>query len=439
MGTRLPLLPTQLTLRLTLLLCVLLAVNTVGFVELYRHHLRYSLAPAMGKTIADWIQIARACDQSLTGDERQQWLLRANRDREHRLQEVPPGTATVQLPDSLFIALLADTTRRLAGDDVVLIRDMPNLEMKAYFNSGDRRYLLSLPGSALRANDIWPFTWLIAVNFLIIWLSVMFAAWQIKKPLQRSAAALAASADKLEEISLPPSAPEEFRIFTQRFNELARRLAAQERERALLLAGVSHDLRAPLTRIQLRADLMEEAAGSGLAVDAQSMRHIIDQFMAYQRGSVEADARLIDLRMAVRDMVERYRETGRDVRYAGDDSALVLADPSAIERILGNLIDNSIDYGQPPVEVSLAIASDGACIEVRDHGPGIDEGEVDRLLQPFERLDDSRSLHGHCGLGLSIVNRLVRDMKGTLTIGNHPDGGLRVRVTLPVQPARSDT
>lgn len=430
-----PRLPSQLTIRLTLLLFVLLGANTIGFVELYRYHLRYQLAPSMGSAIADWIQMARASDQTLTPESRPRWLERVNQDRP-RLQPAPAGTGTLQLPDGIFLHELAEAARISAGNDVVLLRDKPGLEMKAYFNSGDRRYEMRLPGTPLRANDIWPFAWLVAANFLIIWLCIMFAISQIKKPLQRSAAALASSADKLAEITLPPSAPEEFHVFAHRFNELARRLAAQEHERALLLAGVSHDLRAPLTRIQLRAELMEETGdggGNGMTVDARSMRHIIDQFLAYQRGTVETDAQLIDLRMTVCDIVERYRETGRDIRYSGDDSALVLADPSAIERVLGNLIDNAFDYGKPPVEVSIAIERGHALMEVRDHGSGIDEQQVDRLLQPFERLDDSRSLHGHCGLGLSIVSRLVKDLKGTLRISNHPAGGLRVSVRLPTQ------
>jgi two-component system osmolarity sensor histidine kinase EnvZ len=431
-----PRLPSQLTLRLTLLLCTLLGANTVGFVELYRYHLRYQLAPSMGNAIAEWIQVVRACDQSLTDEGRRQWLARANQDHSHRIEEVPAGTETVQIPSALFVRLLASATRSLAGDDVVLLVDIPNNQLETYFNSGERRYRLTMAGAALRANDIWPFTWLIAVNFLIVWSCVLFAVWQINKPLQRSAAALASSADKLEEITLPSSAPKEFHLFAQRFNDLARRLAEQERERALLLAGVSHDLRAPLTRIQLRAEFMEDAndaSAGGLAVDAQSMRRIIDQFLAYQRGSVEADAALIDLRMAIRDIVQRYRETGHEVRYSGDDSGLVHADPSAIERILSNLIDNALDYGKAPVEVSLAIDAGTARLEVRDHGPGIKAQEIGRLLQPFERLDDSRSLHGHCGLGLSIVSRLVKDLRGMLQIDNHPEGGLRVTVTLPTR------
>jgi two-component system osmolarity sensor histidine kinase EnvZ len=431
-----PRLPAQLTIRLSLMLCVLLGANTYGFVELYRYHIRYHLAPSMGEALAGWVESLRACDSQMTDDQREQWLQRVSKGQRSHLDLVPPAMPIAIPPQTRFITIMALSLRQIAGNDLQVEANEATRELLIYFRNDGRQYRLTVPGTAIRANDVWPFLWLIAANILIVWLSVMFAVWQINEPLRRSAEALASSSNQLAEIDLPASAPKEFAVFAQRFNELARKLAAQERERALLLAGVSHDLRAPLTRIQLRADLMatkETSGKSGLSVDAASMRHIIDQFLDYQRGNIEANATLIDLRMTSRDVVERYQEAGRDVRFSGEDSALVLADPSAIERILGNLIDNALDYGSEPIEVQLGIEGGHALLQVRDHGPGIEEHQVSRLLQPFERLDDSRSLHGHCGLGLSIVNRLIKELRGSLSFGNHVQGGLIVSVRLPIR------
>jgi two-component system osmolarity sensor histidine kinase EnvZ len=432
---RLPRLPAQLTIRLTLLLCVLLGANTLGFIELYRYHLRYNLAPKMGEAIADGIMALRASDNVLTDSERQQWLKQVNRGHENYLALLAALPETDDGALNLFNSLLQSSIRRYAGADIHVEHEALRNVLQVYFVNDGHHYRVSIPGSALGANDIWPFVWLIISNLLIVWASVLFAAWQINKPLQRSAQALEKSSSRLAEIELPTSAPKEFRIFAERFNELAQRLAAQEKERALLLAGVSHDLRAPLTRIQLRAELMENAKnvqGTGLATDAESMRHIIDQFLDYQRGSIEASAALIDLRLATRELAERHAETGRDVRFAGEETLLIYADPSAIERILNNLIDNAHNYGSEPIEVKLNRDGGFAVLEIRDHGPGIAEHEITRLLQPFERLDKSRNLQGHCGLGLSIVNRLVGELKGSIELSNHPAGGLRTMIRLPI-------
>jgi two-component system osmolarity sensor histidine kinase EnvZ len=431
----LPQLPAQLTIRLTLLLCCLLGTNTLGFIELYRYHLRYNLAPRMGEAIADGIMALRASDNFLTDSERQQWLKQINRGHDNYLALLPAPPETDDDALNLFNSLLQSSIRQYAGADIRVEHEAFHNVLLVHFVNDGRHYRVSIPGSALGANDIWPFVWLIISNLLIVWASVLFAAWQINKPLQRSAQALENSSSRLAEIELPSSAPKEFRIFAERFNELAQRLAAQEKERALLLAGVSHDLRAPLTRIQLRAELMENTQnvqGTGLAMDAESMRHIIDQFLDYQRGNVEASAALIDLRLVTHELVERYAETGRDVRFSGAETVLVYADPSAIERILNNLIDNACTYGAQPVEVSLHRDHHLAVLEVLDHGPGIAEHEMNRLLQPFERLDTSRSLQGHCGLGLPIVNRLVGELKGTLKLSNRAGGGLRATIRLPL-------
>jgi two-component system osmolarity sensor histidine kinase EnvZ len=431
---KLPRLPAQLTIRLTLLLCLLLGANTVGFIELYRYHLRYHLAPKMGEAIADAIITLRASDNFVTDSERQQWLKQVNRGHDNYLALLPALPATDDSSLGRFQSLLQSSLRQYAGADIHVANDALHNALLVYFVNDGRHYRVSIPSSALGANDVWPFVWLIISNLLIVWVSVLFAAWQINKPLQRGAQALEKSSSRLAEIELPSSAPKEFRIFAERFNELAQRLAAQEKERALLLAGVSHDLRAPLTRIQLRAELMENAKnvqGAGLAMDAESMRHIIDQFLDYQRGNVETNAMLIDLRLVTRELVERHSETGRDVRFAGKETVLIHVDPSAIERILSNLIDNACAYGAQPVEVSLHRDGNSAVLEVRDRGSGIADHEINRLLQPFERLDTSRSLQGHCGLGLSIVSRLVGELKGTLEMSNHPDGGLCAKIRLP--------
>jgi two-component system osmolarity sensor histidine kinase EnvZ len=162
------------------------------------------------------------------------------------------------------------------------------------------------------------------------------------------------------------------------------------------------------------------------------MRRVIDQFLDYQRSSNQLLATRIDVSAVVTDVIRRYLDLGNRIQLQSAEAAVIFADPSALERILSNLIDNAFSHGTGPVELSIAVTGSTVRVSVRDHGPGIDMSEVDRLLQPFERFDKARSRQGHCGLGLSIVNRLLKELGGTLTLSNHPQGGLLAAMDIPL-------
>jgi two-component system osmolarity sensor histidine kinase EnvZ len=308
----------------------------------------------------------------------------------------------------------------------VSLRRRPR-ELHIDFDVQAQRYRLIVPATRIGNASVRPFFWLFVGLGMTLWVAIVLVIWQVNRPLQRMAETLANKAGGLGEIALPASAPREFQLFAARFNALAGKLAAQQHERELLLASVSHDLRAPLTRIRLRAEMLDDAeAGAALSRDTESMRRIIDQFLDYQRPVRPASR--VDAAALVREAAAQYLELGRDLRIDAPASAEFDADPTALERMLDNLIDNALVHGREPVELSVRTDADALLIEVRDHGPGIPADQRARVLQAFERLDRARSAQGHCGLGLAVVQRLAERSGATLELADAPDGGLAARL-----------
>lgn len=425
------LLPRKLALRVALILLLVLTSGSAVFVVTLRAQLQEVTAPQMARDLSASIAGIRATLAALAPEQKAVWMTQLNATGEVSLEQLA-APAVVAEPGRPMFRRIDSELRRLTGEDTrVTVEGGSPPELRVEFRSGNEFYRLSLPAGSLSWWSLLPLVWLFVSMGLTVWVAVLFVLWQVNQPLKRSAESLARSVNQLSEIDMPGSAPLEFRIFAERFNVLARRLKAQERERDLILAGVSHDLRAPLTRIRMRAELLEDrTAAENLTRDVESMRHIIDQFLDFHRGGVIRSVGPISVGEVARGVVARYRQLGADVALTEQGQVVVIATSAIIERILNNLIDNALAYGSTPVEINIERLASGGSIEVRDHGEGIAEAELPRLLQPFERLDDARSSLGHCGLGLPIVDRLVRQIGGQLTLSNHPIGGLRVHVAL---------
>ena len=218
---------------------------------------------------------------------------------------------------------------------------------------------------------------------------------------------------------------------------LADRLAHQESERALLLAGVSHDLRSPLARIRMAAELLPEtpdvAARRGAIVrNVDVADRLIASFLDYVRASELPLTATVDVVAVARRLLETRDEPA---------DALALAAPARLdvprahelllERLLANLVDNAMRHGQPPVLVRLSAEDGDAVLDVEDHGPGIAPEARARLTQAFARGDASRGTPG-TGLGLAIVQQIVRRMGGTLSF-ERVAGAPCVRVRLPLR------
>jgi signal transduction histidine kinase len=220
------------------------------------------------------------------------------------------------------------------------------------------------------------------------------------------------------------------------FNAMQRRIADQLAERMQILAAVSHDLQTPITRMRLRADLLDSAAlRDKLHGDLNAMQALVEEGIAYARsaqGITELPCRT-DLYALLDSVVCDYVDAGQDIRLTGRFDRPLVTRPHAVRRVITNLVDNAIKFGR---DVEIAIDAEPAervSIAVRDRGPGILPTELKAVLHPFYRVENSRNREtGGTGLGLAIAQQLVAALGGTLTLLNRDGGGLEARFSLPI-------
>lgn len=234
----------------------------------------------------------------------------------------------------------------------------------------------------------------------------------------------------------------EIRQVNMGFNRMARELAKVEEDRAVMLAGISHDLRTPLARLRLEAEMsvQDEEAKRNMALDIDQLDAIIDKFMDYARpGEVKLMpvhlSSLVDREMAAFRDTSQIRITSR---VAIDTN--VMADEIELGRVLQNLFENARRYGRSTdtgiarVNVTYARTGPWVIVSVRDHGPGVDPKKIAQLTTPFFRGDAARTAATGAGLGLAIVEKAVQRMGGTFEIANAPDGGLVAHIRLKKAP-----
>jgi two-component system osmolarity sensor histidine kinase EnvZ len=237
---------------------------------------------------------------------------------------------------------------------------------------------------------------------------------------------------------VPERGPREQRQLTHGFNQMVREVSQSESDRAVMLAGVAHDLKTPLARLRLRAEMMDdEKTRDGVVRDVDSMAHIVDQFLVFAHDRPDGSEPV-----AVDQQCERVARAYRAVAPGADTVRLKLeAGPgfvlpaATLDRLLSNLLDNAHAYGAPPIVIETRREAKGWVLSVSDHGKGIAPDDLIKASRPFVRLDPARGGSGHSGLGLAIVERLARRAGGECEIGNQVDGGLRVAMTFPFDPA----
>lgn len=276
----------------------------------------------------------------------------------------------------------------------------------------------------------------LAFSLIIVVAVVMLAVRQASRPLQQ----LALAADTLgHDLDAPPLAESGFtetRRAAQAFNRMQGRIKRLVDERARALAAVSHDLRTPLTRLRLRAELVDDnKLREQMAADLDAMAAMIDATLDYLRGLKESEpARSIDMNALLESLAEDAQLLGREISVEGKALTPYRGRLSALRRAVQNLIDNAIKYGHG---AHLRIEDDGMLLQliVEDSGPGLPADELDRVTQPYYRPDSARrSETGGVGLGLSIVKDIALMHGGELQLSNRAQGGLAATLRLPRAP-----
>jgi two-component system osmolarity sensor histidine kinase EnvZ len=264
-------------------------------------------------------------------------------------------------------------------------------------------------------------------------------AWLIASNLARPLAALTHAAERIgrgePHHPIAAEGPRELRTLAAAFNRMARDLESMERERAMVLAGISHDLRTPLSRMRLALEMSgatkEEARGDfdAMVTDIEEIDAIIGQFLDFARG-VNEEKQPQDLGALLDELAEHYARLGKNILVKKESLGSLRFARMAVRRALSNLVDNALRYAGEPIEMELKATSGGVVVEVRDRGPGIPAEETDRMKRPFTRLESARGGRGGAGLGLAIVERVARAHGGSLELLAREGGGLVARLAL---------
>ena len=225
---------------------------------------------------------------------------------------------------------------------------------------------------------------------------------------------------------------------TQAFNKMSKGIAELENDRRLLMAGVSHDLRTPLTRIRLATEMMsdeEDYLKEGIVDDIEDMNAIIDQFIEYLRHHNSGEMHLEDLNSLVSEVVHAEQQHQREINlFAAETLPKVMMNMVALKRVVTNMIENAIRYSDEAIDVTTAYnpRKKLVIVTVKDRGPGIPEAELESVFEPFKQGDQARGSEGS-GLGLAIIKRIVATHGGTVKLRNRKEGGLSAEVYLPAQ------
>jgi two-component system, OmpR family, osmolarity sensor histidine kinase EnvZ len=280
---------------------------------------------------------------------------------------------------------------------------------------------------------------LIALGVLLA--SAYFFARYLARPLRQLNDAVAHVGEGKLPPPLPETGPSEIASLNRGFNQMLANLRRAEEDRALLLAGVSHDLRTPLARLRLGIEVgaKDESTHEGMISDIAEMDKIIGQFLEFARDNLEAPLEMRELNDIVASAVERYHKTGNEIRFSRAELPPLPLRSTAMSRLIANLIDNALSYGAPPVEVITRADGRSAVLEVADRGPGIAADQVERLKRPFTRGEPARTGGAGAGLGLAIVERIARLHGAAFELLPREGGGTMARVTFDGRKAPTDS
>jgi len=282
-----------------------------------------------------------------------------------------------------------------------------------------------------------PWEWAAAIVVFLSLLGTVMISEQINRPLRLLARAITRIESNARSTPLPENLPGEFGEVNRRFNHMTLALDRLDQDRRLALAGISHDIRTPLTRLRMEIELamLSPDVRANLVSDIERIDGVVRQFIDYARASTLEGSDTHDAAASVALAVERWRDDGLRIRLDLPETLPWSGRRVDIDRLLDNLLSNVARYarsqGDFDADLSLRSVQGSLQLALDDYGPGVPEGDYQRLLEPFARLEDHRSEREGSGLGLAIVNRIVLRHQGKLELRRSPGGGLSVHLSLP--------
>jgi two-component system osmolarity sensor histidine kinase EnvZ len=428
--------PVSLLWRTFILLAVLVLSTTAAWFAIFRASEIEPRARQISQNLVSIVNITRTALVNSQPELRRGLLSELSEREGIQVYTAEPGERLAPPADRPVLNLALELARQQLGEGTRFAGERegkPGLWLS--FHIDDDEYWLRIPRERIERQIALRWLGWGALALVLSLLSAYVLVSRLNRPLRALAQAASAIGKGKIPDPVPESGPEEIRTLSHAFNEMSKDLARLDADRALILAGVSHDLRTPLSRLRLGLEMSgaDPQLREGMTADIEEMDRTINQFLDFARtdgGEATQDA---DLAAIAAEVAEHYRRRGKSV--ATDLSAVprLQLQTLSMRRVVLNLVDNALRYGEREVSVAVRAENGAVVLEVADRGPGIPASEAERLKQPFTRLEVARSDKGGAGLGLAIVERVVRARRGTFDLLAREGGGLIARIRLPIE------
>ena len=431
-------LPQTLLARFFLLIVILIVLSLAASVAIFRHVEQGPRTKQMAQLVVSAVNLTRAAVLSAAPEWRSALLAELAEAEGLHVQMADGSDELKPLPNhQQELRMMVEKVRGSLGKNTRFASRRNGVEaLWVSFFIGDEEFWVALPRERIERP---------VPQVLLVWGSVVlalallgayFIARQVARPLKRLARAAQQVGQGATPQPLPEHGAQEIATVSRAFNQMSADLAANERERALVLAGISHDLRTPLARVRLAAELSaDEALRDGLAADVEQMDAVIRQFLDYARLDENEAAVPADLPALVREAAQPFAAQAGSLTFDLQPLPPLAVRPLLLKRALSNLLDNAVRHGDGEITMRLLQDGNRVILAVEDRGAGIPAEQRDAAKRPFVRLESARRDATGSGLGLAIVERAARLHGGEFYLEDRAGGGLSARLVLPADLA----
>ncbi len=435
------LIPKSLLARIVLVILVALIASQIVSVLLFRYYTNAPRVQLIAIGFMTQLRTVRTALESIPPDQHQEFIKRLREERGIRVVRPRTDEPLELAPDFPVLRIVRQRLKNDFGDDAdffIRPRNKPDAPetFVAKISAAGSPFWVVFPRNHLVQQDFsWAWAGWGVFGGLLALAGAVFVLGRVNRPLRQLADAARQFGQGKNPEPVAEIGPSEVRAVSVAFNQMREDLATVERERATFLAGVSHDLRTPLSRLRLGIEMLpaDKTTRDDLEKDIEDINDVIEQFMDFARDESRESLAPVDVNALVRDAANRAERSGAKVSLELGPVPSVKLRAMAVRRVLGNLIDNAVKHAGPDITVRTAKNNNEIFLSVLDRGAGIPAADIERLKQPFTRLDAARSGASGAGLGLAIVERIAKIHGGALQLLPRVGGGLEARVTLMVE------
>ena len=436
--------PKNLLNRLILIIASLIIVSQLITIKVFDYFEMEPRAESMAQEISTIVKYTKAAIQSAYPSTRLDLLQSLSKMSDVKIVPAYYFENIKPLPDETFLSMVVKKIKQDLGEDTIVTLnhyDIPGIWVS--FEIGDGLFWAVIPRNVFDRPFPWHWIGWGIVVFLVSISGAYFLTTRINKPLNLLINATSKLKKGLPFKKIPEDTATEFKEVTKAFNEMASNLSKSENERRFIMGSVSHDIRTPLTRMKLSLEMLPKKSAflkESMDQDIDEINQIINQFLDFVRGFDDEPISSLNFGNFLTELKKQHAILGHDLKISKitrskdiPKNLFIDVRPLAFKRLFDNLINNGVKFSKSnKIELVAKLYDEKIEINVLDNGPGIPKAQREKLLEPFERLDQARGSIGGSGLGLAIANRIVMIHNGKLELINRRTGGLNVKLTFPL-------